>query len=198
MARDRLNTVSNLLDKIKGRILNVGFGSADLEEIFFRKSRVGVSWYGIDISPLSVDLASKRFPNLKFDLGNLNNLKSANNFFDCIIILEVLEHIPPNEIFACLKRVYKVLKRKGKLIISIPLNENLQKMFKTGLNPNAHVRVYTPDLIEAELHISGFRILWKKNLYAFHSNYYIKSLLVNLIFKTYRHPNNFIIVAGKK
>ena len=111
--------------------------------------------------------------------------------------MEVLEHILPSKIFIALNEIKRVLKGNGELIMSVPLNEGLEELIKRGVNPNGHVRIYTPELVFAELKISGFRVQKRKLLYAFRNLYTLKKTLQNTIMKKRWKPNNLIIFARK-
>lgn len=199
MARDRLRWVA---DYIRGNakdnsiILNVGFGSCELEkQLLYKENYI---WSGVDISSKSVKNASEKFPSANFSLGNLNDLVLTNNRYDYVILLEVLEHIKPRKTLKVLSKIYEALKVGGKIIVSVPLNEGLEEMINNAQNPNAHLRVYTPTLIVAELQISGFQVIKQRVLYAFNSFYILKSIFVNILAKGFRLPNDIIIIARKK
>src|SRR3989344_2077251 len=197
MAWDRINIVKNTIHvNDSTRVLDIGFGSGDLEELIL-SGTPKTKWFGIDISPKSVQKVSKRFPEGIFEKGNMNSIKHKNKFFDYVIALEVLEHVKPTDVFKSLSEVYRVLKNDGELIISIPLNEGLEDLVSKGFNPNAHMREYTPDIIKTELMLSGFKIKDTKCLYAFSTNYKIKSFLCSVIPRL-RSPNNLIVTAHKK
>ncbi len=189
MMWDRINTVARLIPRSIKKVLDIGFGGAQLEDL------VGTSydWHGLDISPKSVKSASKRHPNKHFQIGQITALNFPKLYFDCVIALELLEHIPPHSTFKALSQVHDVLKPDGYFIVSVPLNEDLEH---TASNPNAHVRVYTPALIQAELHIAGFKIISTEFLYAFHKYYPAKKVLTQL-FPFLKQPNIIIILARK-
>ena len=201
IAWNRLNHVARLIPDSSKSVLDIGFGSASLEDIVFEsKNKKDYNWFGIDISPKSVKYASQKYPFAKFNIGSIDKLNFKLNSFDCVIVLEVLEHISPSKTFSALSETKRVLKSKGYLIVSVPLNEGLKDMIKVGKNPNAHVRIYTPDLIKAELKITGFEIIKTKKLYAFHTHNQLKSLLsdfLNLVGIRVRLPNNIILIARK-
>lgn len=192
MMWDRLNIVAKIIPKGVKKVLDIGFGGAQLEDLVINT----FSWFGIDISPKSVKNATTKYPDKDFQLGTITNIGFPKNSFDCAIALEVLEHIPPHQILTALSEVIQVLKLNGFFIVSVPLNEDLESMIKIGSNPNAHVRIYSPELVKVELEVSGFKILSSQYLYAFHEYYYPKKILVNL-FPFLRHPNNIIILAQK-
>ena len=104
---------------------------------------------------------------------------------------------PHNHTFEALSELFRVIKKNGNLIVSVPLNEGLQMLISNNINPNGHVRVYTSSLIKAELKISGFNIIDEQYLYAFKKNYKLKKFIVTRFIKNYRKPNNIIIVARK-
>lgn len=197
MAKDRTITAKNWLKKNKGKVLNIGFGSGCLEKEYFSSNHNQTTWYGIDISPWSVKNLKEMFPKSNFSEGNVLNLKFKDGYFSSVAILEVMEHVSPTKTFIAWKEINRILKKKGSLIVSVPLNENLEEMVKHGMNPNAHVRVYTKELIKAELILAGFEIKNEKIFYAFPKHYYVKKLVTS-IFPNIRKPNNVIILAQKK
>lgn len=196
MLKHRLKSVVNLINGYNLKILNIGFGSGNLEKIYFAMKKK-FKWHGIDISRESVKRASKKYPKGKFEVGNITNIKIKDNQFDYVIALEVLEHIRPAFTFNALKEINRVLKPDGKVIVSVPLNEGLEEMVAKGENPNVHVRIYTPSLIKTELSIAGFKILKERILFAFSKFYKIKTFLSKYVIKGIRHPNNIIILAQK-
>ncbi len=198
MGEDRLKTVSSFIKGENLHIINIGFGSGNLERTYFQShSQAGVNWHGIDISPASIQKVQHEFPQGKFEVGDIVNMKLPSDHFDYTIAIEVLEHIPPKNTLKALSEVRRILKPGGYFILSVPLNEGLEEMISRGENPNAHVRVYTPELIEGELRIAGFHILNERKLFAFHTWYRVKTVLATyLLFRKFK-PNNIILLAQK-
>ncbi len=198
MEDERLKIVTHFIKGANLQILNIGFGSGNLEQTYFSNhTDKNIHWYGIDISEKSVDKVQHDYPKGKFSVGNILNLKFPKDHFDYVTSLEVLEHIPPSHIMNALSEVFQILKQGGFFILSVPLNEGLEEMIARGENPNAHVRVYTPELIEAELRLAGFRILDENLLFAFHTLHNIKSFIAKYsIIKKWK-PNNIVILAQK-
>lgn len=197
MAQDRIKIVARSIQGNKNIILNVGFGSANLEKEYFYKNKYLGKWYGIDISSDSVKKARRKFPKINFNVGTITEIKYKKDFFDYVIALEVLEHIRPSLTLKSLSEIFRVLKPKGFFILSVPLNEGLELMIGKGENPNAHVRIYTKSLIKAELKLSGFRIMKETELYAFNKYYFFKKFIIRYLFRNIRMPNNIIIIAQK-
>ena len=196
IAHERLRIVKDMLPTINKSILNIGFGPGNLENIFLVKnnSLIGIDWNGVDISSKSVLNAKNKFPQYNFILSKVENLNYSSNRFDVVIALEVLEHISPKDILNVYKTIKNILKPGGMFIISIPINENLENMLSQGDNPNAHTRIYSQELISAELNLNKFKIISIKKLYAFKYLYYIKNFIIK-IFPFFRKPNNLILVS---
>jgi len=86
---------------------------------------------------------------------DLTELNYEDNFFDIIVCNHVLEHIPDD--IKAISEMYRVLKKGGKAIVTVPIDENLEKTYE---NPNItsptdrekhfgqwdHVRMYAVDI----------------------------------------------------
>lgn len=198
MAWDRSNRISKMISGYDARILNIGFGSGILEKILHDKNLDNkIKLEGIDISIKSVRNANRKYPYWNFIHGSVQKATLHKEKYDYIIASEVFEHINASEIFGVLKKLKNSLKTRGKLIVSVPLNEGLEFLLKNGSNPNAHVRIYTEELIASEIELCGYLILKKIRLFAFHDSYNIKSLIARNLKNLFK-PNNIIILAEKK
>jgi SAM-dependent methyltransferase len=89
-------------------------------ERFFKKK---LSEYK-DIDYLSADLKS----SLADVQADIQNLPFADNSFDYIICIHVLEHIPDDR--KAMREIYRVLKPNGKAIVMVPLRFNESHTFE--------------------------------------------------------------------
>ena len=191
--KDKVLQVLRLLKNRKGKLLDVGFGAGYVES---KLSKGQLELYGIDISGKSLMEVKKRVRGI-FKKANLLKIPFKTGFFDYVLCLDVLEHISPKDTFRALREVNRVMKRNSTLIISIPLNESLEEMInEKNVNPNAHVRVYTPNVLKLELALCGFNVKWESFLTAFSRHYFIKKVINN--FLCIRKPNLLIFVAYKR
>lgn len=198
MEMDKLQTVAKFININNKKILNIGFGSANLEAIIDQKSGIKrFAWEGIDIAHKSVKIAQKRYPTAKFYTGDIRTVKIKKNEYDLIIALEVLEHIEPFEILPVIRKIFYSLKLGGKFIVSVPVNEGLEEMVNKGINPNAHVRDYSPELIEAELVLAGFDVRNSYIFYAFNKQYLLKKIISSAI-PHLKNPNGVLIIAEQQ
>src|SRR3989338_5058785 len=186
IAKDRIKFIVGLIPNLNIKVLDVGVGYGFLEK-GLEKSNVSI--YGIDISPKSIIKAKSLYKGT-FLIASAKEIPFKNNFFDCVCILEVLEHLYEFESTFVLNEVRRVLKNNGKLIVSVPLYDEVYPN-----HPSGHVRVFTPEKLSEELYKNGFVVIKSKYLTAFASSYFIKSF-INMILRI-RRPNNLIIVARK-
>jgi 2-polyprenyl-3-methyl-5-hydroxy-6-metoxy-1,4-benzoquinol methylase len=191
MTRERVEIAYRFMPRRARVVLDIGAGYGYVER-FLNKDK-DIKIYGNDISRNAIQNLKKRFKG-SFKLESLYKMKYKSGFFDAIFMLEVLEHVTPSKTLGLLADIKRMLKKRGYLILSVPMNEGLEEMKD---NPNGHVRMYTQDLIKAELEIAGFNILAFKTLYAFNTQYMFKKI-ISKILRNKWIPNNIIVLAQAK
>jgi len=130
------------LDYVKAkRVLDVacgiGYGSALLAE---KANQV----VGLDIDRGSIDYAKSHYScqNLKFIIGDVQDLNFPDSFFDTIVSFETIEHLPSPPMF--LKELKKVLKPNGILILSSPDREITKEiLIDTSYKNPFHLKEFT-------------------------------------------------------
>ena len=112
----KYTTYGAILNRISpnSKILDIGCGDGNVSQLYLRRGQV----YGLDISMEALEAAKKRgIETVNHDLNKLP-LPFENDFFDTIILTDVIEHvINPLELIS---EVRRVLKKNGKIIITVP------------------------------------------------------------------------------
>jgi len=159
------------------KILDAGCGRGFYTHAFTFFSSIK-EIHAIDINEDYLKIAQKHTKDTRvtFHKSSLYSLPFPNNYFDCIIFSEILEHLP-NEAKA-LKELKRVLKQNGTILITVP-NENfpflwdpinwvLMKFFNTHIPKNIwwlagiwadHQRLYTKERLTKSLEANGFILL---------------------------------------
>ncbi len=117
---------------------------------------------GIDLSKRDITIAKKRYPHVNFKIMNAEKLKFKNNYFHTIYAIEILEHV--DNLDKVLNEVKRVLKKEGKLIISVPHYKSekwLLKLRPSYFKEIHHVRIFKEKELDRILINKGF-ILDKK------------------------------------
>lgn len=104
--------------KIKNtdRILDLGCG--DGIGISILKDSGNFNIFGLDISKMSLKVAKKKHPDVKFVLGSAMKLPFKNNSFDIVLVDSVFHHL--KDYPTSIREIYRVLVRGGKLCFIEP------------------------------------------------------------------------------
>jgi 2-polyprenyl-3-methyl-5-hydroxy-6-metoxy-1,4-benzoquinol methylase len=127
---------NDLIEQLEsGTVLDFGCGDGWLS---MRLAKKGHEMYGIDISRVLVDKATKwaheqgLAEKAHFEEMAGENLRFPENFFDAIIGSAILHH---TELQMSLEGLYRVLKQGGKGLFIEPMNQNLLLRFWRLLTP---------------------------------------------------------------
>jgi len=168
-----------------GKVLDIGVGWGDIVP-FIQRHSIKVEYTGIDFSTAKIDELHKDYPEYRFIP---TGVEQVHERFDTVLLLEVMEHIPPSRIFDLLANVKRVLTPRGRLIVSVPYREELEMNTMvcghcgSYVNRMGHVRSYSRSLLSGELKIAGFTMLHNELMYEGYTGYMggIKKSLRNLV-----------------
>lgn len=136
------------------RLLNIGCGTGGTIPMLSQFGALD----NVEISQKAIDICkSKGFTNIK----KINDIKLPfkNNSFDTAVALDVLEHIEEDE--GALKEWHRVLKKGGKVLITVPAYQWLWSEHDESLH---HHRRYTLSELHRKLNQAGFSV--QKRTYA--------------------------------
>lgn len=151
----------------QGKLLEVGCAHGFLLD-HLRKHQWKVK--GLEVSPLASKYAVNQ---LKLDVfcGKLEDAGYEDNFFDVVLLLDVLEHL--HRPFETLREIGRILTPQGVLVVQCPWELThweekaeafLKKMKPCTITPDAipaHLYFFSPDTLEAFMRKGGF-ITFKK------------------------------------
>lgn len=149
------------------KILDIGCGTGKNVEFFQEWGET----FGLDASPEAIRFCQKRgLKNIKKARGEKTNFPAET--FDLITLLDVLEHVDETAILAEIRRL---LKPKGKLLITVPAYPWLWSRWDEVLK---HRRRYTLSTLNAILKKHHFRVLKISYMFSF---LLLPAILVRLI-----------------
>ena len=99
------------------KILNIWSRTGKAIE-YLRGKCQGISIINIELSEGMLKQAKKRYPDEIFLQSSLHTIPCKDNIFDFVLSLETLEHVPDPFLF--LLEVKRVLKPRGRLVMSLP------------------------------------------------------------------------------
>ncbi len=128
---------------------------------------------GIDMSEENIVVARRKFPGVDYRVMNTENLGFANNYFDQIYALDVLEHV--DNLDRVIAEAWRVLRPGGEFIVNIPYWKSekwLLKLRPTYFNEIHHCRIFEENSLEELLEGKNFSLM-KKNRVGFLSHVYL-------------------------
>ena len=96
-------------------VLDIGIGRGEM--LWSMQKWEYINYLGIDISPSTIDFCSKSGFNCKLVDDTIVFLNGHKQSYDMITMLDVLEHIPKDQVVDMLIAIRQALAPDGKLII---------------------------------------------------------------------------------
>ncbi|MBV1957261.1 class I SAM-dependent methyltransferase [Streptomyces albidoflavus] len=89
---------------------------------------LGVTAFGIDLSPETVAVARRRHPDLRFDEGSMTDLDLADDSLGGIIAWYSIVHTPPELLPVVFAEFHRVLAPGGHLLIAFKAGDRLRHL----------------------------------------------------------------------
>lgn len=172
-----LETVNNYIDLTKNpQILDIGSWPGYLT---MSLSEMGAKVTVLDLEPERIKILGKfiDISAIKIDLNHFEKLPLKSNFYDGIVLGEIVEHLNPSKIPNILSELKRALKPGGFIILTTPNKfcfGNLvrfyfwNKKFETDHSGHGHCREYSQREIEFHFRNCGLKIC-KSQLRDFYS-----------------------------
>lgn len=135
------------------RILDLGCGAGVLLE-WLRDARGYTNAVGVDVSPGQVDFAAKLGLRV-IQRDDPIEWLATQEPFDCVLLIDVLEHLSDDAVHATLRAVLSSLRPGGRLIVRVP-NANADFASRYRYIDATHQRSYTEVSLHSTLLASGF------------------------------------------
>ncbi len=128
------------------RAVDVGCGDARFIALL-----KDVNIEGLDYSDQALQFARVYNPQTTFTVADVRKAPYADATFDVVTMIEVIEHIKPEEVVSVLQGIRRILKPNGRLIITTPTVRE-HKMSR------AHYQHFTKESMESYLRDAGFSL----------------------------------------
>lgn len=125
--RMRARTVIGYLPKERGKLLDIGCSFGVLA---FELARRGYQVTGVDVNPVSIELANQineilKLKNVSFSSTDFIGNRFLAGEFDIVVMVEALEHIQDDR--HAIDEIHRILREGGVFIVSVPYAEAIQE-----------------------------------------------------------------------
>lgn len=140
------------------KVLDLGCNDGAITNEIAKK---GNDVLGVDLEEVIEKVAKKKYPHLKFVAHDLSQkFPWTDGSFDVIVALELIEHIPDDDLF--LQECFRILKKGGKLILSTPNAAyflfRAMLLFGKFHEFSRHIHYYTFETLIKKLKHARFKI----------------------------------------
>lgn len=118
----RYKKVSALINRNKGKLLDVGARTAKLKEFISPK----IEYFALDFYNKK-EISELEERGVKAKNGRIEKIPFKKRSFDVVVLTEILEHLPNPGI--ALQEVSRVLKKDGIVVVSVPNNDLKRKIY---------------------------------------------------------------------
>ena len=136
------------------RVLDAGCGPGRVTAYL---AQLGLAAEGLDLSPVTLDLARAALPDLSFRLGSLTALDAADGSLDGVLCWYSLIHIPPAHRPAVLSDLSRVLVPGGFVLLAFQVGDDVRHVTDPdGSDIALDFYRLNPETITAQLAEAGF------------------------------------------
>ncbi len=150
-------TCAEAIDYTNKKILDIGCGNGAFEYLVADKAKEIV---GVEVKDEDLFVARKEcemLSNVNFIEADIVNDGFPANSSDVVTLFDVIEHLPRDSEPEALVKIYKILKPRGRVVISTPL-QNLTRFFDPAWYLKPRHRHYSKEQLVELLIDAGFQI----------------------------------------
>ncbi|MGW0117029.1 class I SAM-dependent methyltransferase [Streptomyces sp. NPDC003327] len=135
-----------------GRVADLGCGPG---HVTAHLRGLGLTAFGVDVSPSMIELARRHFPGLRFEVGSMAALDLADGALDGVLSRWSVIHTPPREVPALLAEFHRVLGPGGHLLIGFSASDGPSHPTQVFDHAVAPAYRWWPDHLAAQLGACG-------------------------------------------
>jgi SAM-dependent methyltransferase len=121
---------------------------------------LGLQVIGIDLSPGMVNEARRRYPRVRYEVGDMLDLKLEDNSLGGIVVLYSIIHLRREELVEAFRGMSRVLKPGGLLLVAFHRGQgDLHEDEELGFPVSFDCTLFEPEEVSGEMEKAGFEIV---------------------------------------
>ncbi len=177
---------------VRNGILDIG--AADASLIKYLKTRGFTNVHGFDLVPKSAEIIQ----------GSITEIPFTDNSFSTAFSTEVFEHLADEQIEKGLAEIKRILKPEGKLILTVPFEENFAYNWIVCPHCNkefhkyGHLQYFDEKRMNELLQKNGFKVVFIKPFALGAMGFFPFGRYLNFVFKRLKYESisiTLIVVA---
>ena len=110
---------------VSGTVADVGCGPG---RITAHLAGLGLSTFGVDLSPGMIEVARRAHPGLRFEVGTMTDLDVADGELGGVVSWYSLVHTPPEQLPTAFAEFHRVLAPGGHLLIAFKVGDERREL----------------------------------------------------------------------
>ncbi|MGW3634925.1 methyltransferase domain-containing protein [Streptomyces sp. NPDC005122] len=135
-----------------GQVADLGCGPGHITAYL---DELGLTVFGVDASPVMIELARQAYPGLRFDIGSMAALDIADGVLGGVLSRWSIIHTPPKELPVVLAEFQRVLAPGGHLLVGFSATDDASHPTQVFDHAVAPAHRWWPDHLAAMLGESG-------------------------------------------
>ncbi len=141
---------------VRGPVADVGCGPG---HVTAHLASLGLSISGVDLSPKMVEIARRRYPDLRFDVGSMTALDLPDGELGGLVAWWSIFHLPPAELPGVFTEFRRTLVPGGQLLIGFHVGDERLTPEKSYGHPVTYdAYLLRPDTVAGLLVQAGFEV----------------------------------------
>lgn len=180
----------------KDKVLDIGSGESIVPS--FLKYEYGSDVYATDLDKNELnkqkEYSEKLDISFHFEVQDATKLSYPNNYFDKIIAISSIEHIPGTGDIKAINEFSRVLKSGGKLLITVPFGDKYEEKEKTwyyhGFERRYNLEALNKRLISTDFSVDNIMFMSSPEIGLIHEIYKKCGNIIDLYYKGNYHNTN--------
>lgn len=137
-----------------GQVADIGCGPG---RVTAHLQALGVTAFGIDLSPQMIAVARQTYPGLRFDEGSMHALDLADGTLDGVVAWYSVIHTPPEHLPSVFAEFHRVLVPGGHLLLAFQVGDGWRRISQAyGHELALDAYSLSPDHVVEQLGQAGF------------------------------------------